>query len=104
MNDTPSPMRASNETLSATYRKGQMSVVAKVLVGFQIVIVPTVGWLVSQWSAQVDDINRIAQRVTVSEVKLEQAERGNSEKFAEVKSYLQRLEEKLDRLLLERRP
>lgn len=104
MDDTPIPTPAATESPSATYRKGQWSVVAKLLVVLQTISIPAIGYLIAEWNGIRADVAALTNRITVAEVRIDTAERGNSEKFAELKSYLQRLDAKLDRLLLEHRP
>lgn len=103
MDDTPVPTSAT-ETPSATYRKGQWSVVGKLLVVLQTITIPAIGYLIAEWNSVIGEIATMRNRIAVAEVRIETGERGNSEKFAELKNYLQRLDEKLDRLLMERRP
>ncbi len=99
MDTPPHPTDAIRETPSATYRKGQWSILAKVLTALQVVIVPTLGYLVVSWKADQDEKREMKQQLAILEVKFDQQDRG----FGELKAYMQRVEEKLDRILMERR-
>lgn len=98
MIDTPPhPTPAMIETPSATYRKGQMSVVVKVIIGalifLQAISVPIIGYLLGKWDAMQAIIAMQREDIAVLKTKAEQFER-----------FSQRFEEKLDRLLQDHRP
>lgn len=96
--DTPGqPTPAIKESTTAVYRKGQISVIVKVVIAvlslLQLASVPTIGYLVGKWDAMQELVGGLRERTKVLETRMDSGDK-----------VMERIDAKLDRLLQERRP